>query len=181
MPTKEWIEKHKDYLKEYKNKWYLENRERLLKKKSKYYEEYRKECIEYSIKWNKEHPDKRAVNSKIWKINHLSEYIEYNKKWVRDNPEKIQAKSQRSHYRRKTLEKNYINTLTSKEWLDILEVYNYRCAYCDVEFDCENLPTRDHIIPLTKGGNNVKENIIPACRSCNSKKNNKLYSKEVIL
>ena len=48
------------------------------------------------------------------------------------------------------------------------------------------MPTRDHIIPISKGGNNVKENIVPAYRSCNSKKHNKLilelsFRKEITL
>ena len=71
-----------------------------------------------------------------------------------------------------------INTLTSNEWLGILKKYYWRCAYCGKEFDLFNRPTRDHIIPISKGGDNVKENIVPACKSCNSKKYNKII-KEV--
>ena len=88
--------------------------------------------------------------------------------------EKGKASSQRGHSNRRAKEKLIINTLTSKEWEDILEQYNYRCVYCGVEFNCENLPTRDHVIPISKGGNNVKENIVPACQSCNSRKGAKL-------
>jgi 5-methylcytosine-specific restriction endonuclease McrA len=34
--------------------------------------------------------------------------------------------------------------------------------------------TLDHIIPITKGGNHIKDNVVPACGYCNSSKNNKL-------
>jgi len=88
--------------------------------------------------------------------------------------EKGKANSQRGKTKRRAKERNIINTLTSQEWLDILEEYNYRCAYCDVEFDIENMSTQDHIIPISKGGDNTKDNVVPACKGCNSKKFNKI-------
>lgn len=37
------------------------------------------------------------------------------------------------------------------------------CVYCG---DPAN--SRDHVIPLSKGGNSLPENIVPCCRLCNS-------------
>ena len=34
--------------------------------------------------------------------------------------------------------------------------------------------SKDHIIPISKGGNNTRENIVPACITCNSSKGNKV-------
>ena len=67
-----------------------------------------------------------------------------------------------------------INALTNEEWQDILKKFEYKCAYCGIEFNDRVIPTKDHIIPLSIGGYNIKENIIPACRSCNAKKHNKI-------
>jgi 5-methylcytosine-specific restriction endonuclease McrA len=43
------------------------------------------------------------------------------------------------------------------------------CHYCGGRFDIEYL-TMDHVIPLSKGGMSVRENIVIACKDCNSKK-----------
>ena len=43
------------------------------------------------------------------------------------------------------------------------------CTYCGAK---EYL-TIDHILPLSRGGSNNKDNLTTACRSCNSRKHNK--------
>jgi len=35
--------------------------------------------------------------------------------------------------------------------------------------------TVEHIIPLSKGGTNYIDNIVPACRFCNLSKNNRIW------
>jgi len=46
---------------------------------------------------------------------------------------------------------------------------NGRCVYCGKESKL----SLDHVIPLTRGGDHKKRNLIPACKSCNSKKCNR--------
>lgn len=52
-----------------------------------------------------------------------------------------------------------------------------KCCYCEREFS--KYPgahrTREHIIPLSKGGNHHTSNIRWACSRCNSSKSNKDY------
>lgn len=47
-----------------------------------------------------------------------------------------------------------------------------RCAYCGATKNLEN----DHIGPRSRGGRTVSENIIRACKSCNTSKNDRLPS-----
>jgi 5-methylcytosine-specific restriction endonuclease McrA len=49
------------------------------------------------------------------------------------------------------------------------------CAYCG-EYHADNKATRDHIIPVSRGGQNVWMNCVTACKYCNNKKDNKLLS-----
>lgn len=64
-------------------------------------------------------------------------------------------------------------SFTVQEWFDKKKVFNYKCAICKTP-ETEAKLTKDHIIPLTKGGSNCINNIQPLCQPCNSKKNVKI-------
>ena len=46
------------------------------------------------------------------------------------------------------------------------------CLYCGHEFSRPSL-TRDHVLPLSKGGRDIWENVVTACFHCNSRKANR--------
>jgi len=87
--------------------------------------------------------------------------------------EKMAAKKRRDYARRKRAVVPS-RPVTARDWMAILEAHHYRCHYCKMPFTAETPPTLDHVIPVSKGGLHVTENIVPACQSCNSKKSNKL-------
>ena len=59
-----------------------------------------------------------------------------------------------------------IGTLTVNEWMETLEFFQWRCAYCGLkEFEIV-----EHFIPVSIGGGTTKSNCVPSCRSCNSHK-----------
>lgn len=45
----------------------------------------------------------------------------------------------------------------------------YTCGYCGRHFQEDKL-TRDHIVPVSKGGKDVWTNVIAACKKCNNAK-----------
>lgn len=56
---------------------------------------------------------------------------------------------------------------------DLLSKHEHKCAGCGGFFDKEchkKMLCWDHNIPLSKGGEGTKENLIPLCKSCNSSK-----------
>lgn len=69
----------------------------------------------------------------------------------------------------RTYERRTLGTLTVQQWHDICELFSNSCAYCGSE---HNL-TMDHVVPAASGGLTEYNNIIPACKSCNSSKNAK--------
>lgn len=48
-----------------------------------------------------------------------------------------------------------------------------RCYYCSSKVGFKNL-TMDHIIPLSRGGRSTKDNLVPCCKDCNTKKKSSL-------
>ena len=47
------------------------------------------------------------------------------------------------------------------------------CAYCGGRFHADDL-TREHIVPVSRGGSDSWMNCITACRTCNGRKGNRL-------
>ena len=43
------------------------------------------------------------------------------------------------------------------------------CYYCAQKFDIEDL-SMDHLVPLVRGGRSTKNNVVVACKKCNSEK-----------
>lgn len=46
------------------------------------------------------------------------------------------------------------------------------CAYCGERFPVRDL-SRDHILPVSRGGRNQWTNVVTACRGCNTRKANR--------
>lgn len=49
----------------------------------------------------------------------------------------------------------------------------HMCMYCGGQFT-DTVLTRDHIVPLSRGGEDIWENVVAACRRCNQHKGNDL-------
>jgi len=53
----------------------------------------------------------------------------------------------------------------------------YRCQYChrtQPELRPRECLTRDHLVPISRGGGNEWTNVVTACSSCNTRKGNRL-------
>lgn len=44
-----------------------------------------------------------------------------------------------------------------------------KCYYCQKTV-APKLLTMDHILPIARGGKSTKDNLVPSCKDCNSKK-----------
>jgi len=76
-----------------------------------------------------------------------------------------------SYNKKLSQKRSKFNRVITKELRkQIYERDDNKCKHCNTEKDL----TIDHIIPLSKGGENSMDNYQTLCRSCNSKKHNKI-------
>jgi hypothetical protein len=109
---------------------------------------------------------KKRTGPSAWDVAHPEKMQQYKARWRRANPAKMLVLDQRRRARMAIVE----NTLTHAEWLEILEVFDHRCAYCNQK----GLKlTMEHVIAISRGGGHTKENVVPACGRHNSKKHTK--------
>jgi 5-methylcytosine-specific restriction endonuclease McrA len=106
--------------------------------------------------WKKAYQDVYYEKNKV--------YLQaYNREWMKSH------KEQMGHYHaiRNTRKKQLPATLTPQEWQEILITHGNKCFYCGISGVTLH---KEHKIPISRGGGFVKENIVPACGSCNSQK-----------
>lgn len=142
--------------------------------------------------WAKAHPEKRkAIQAKSYAKRKDIEAVKNAtnpdrrakrlaavRKWQAANPEKLIA-YRKSESRKLTVKVHGHKRRVSKgagdfnraQWLSVVASFNSRCAYC-LQFS--DRLTLDHFRPLSEGGEHTEDNIVPACPSCNYKKNRSL-------
>jgi len=132
---------------------------------------------DYNFTYQKEHLLESRERKNRQRKNNLELHNQKHREWLNKNPSKKDeyykndyAKNKNSYKMRAVLRKRRISAIENdyslKEWEETLEYFNYECAYCGSK---QNLQ-QEHILPVVKQGRYVKNNIIPACKKCNSSK-----------
>lgn len=106
------------------------------------------------------------------------------KKWRHKSIKKILAWN-----RKRILEKKgVVGSHTGEEWGNLKEYYRFRCVQCGIkESELKkkwkgtylNKLTKDHIVPVSRGGTDNIWNIQPLCVSCNSSKH-KIKNEKIV-
>lgn len=156
-----------NYLKQH----YQENIVQIKKREKRHYEENKERLRDYGKKQSKKYRERNGKqirqNKKIYYEQNKEKELNRGRQWRKANPVKNRRIAQRRRSRKAMLPA----TLTVEDYAETLATFNNACAYCGVTDD--QLSTslqQEHVIPLSKGGGYTKENIIPACASCNLSK-----------
>lgn len=180
---KERYQQNKDALKGSRRKYYKENAELERQRRRNYYYNNREKEQEYNKYWYKVNAEYAKQYSKNRYHNNKEYYLSKHYEWAQNNKDFLKKYNQLYRennrekfkiwaHKRRALHNKLLITLTPEQWEKIKSHFDNKCAYCGKEKQL----TMDHFIPLTKLGEFTHNNIIPACKSCNSSKYNKDFS-----
>lgn len=143
---------------------------------------HREQKSEWAKKYYVVHSEQIKEQRKIYHAIHRERDNRYNREYSTTQREKINKhlrkyratypEKQTAHNRRRRAYKANAegNGVSAEQWSNLLEEYNYLCAYCNGKKSLE----MDHIVPLSSGGRHDLDNVVPACKSCNSSKGDTL-------
>lgn len=148
---KRWRTENADQVREYRKRYYAQNRERVLAAFKR---------------WSSENRERRCEYSRQYRIANLEAVKERARRWCKAHPDLVVQYATRRRIRLANAEGSH----THQEWLAVVWAQQFCCAHCG----SYELLTRDHIVPITKGGSDYISNIQGLCRSCNSRKKDKM-------
>ena len=106
-----------------------------------------------ALEWAARNPERKRQNNAAWK---------------KANPEQTRL----DNNRRRVALAGAAGSHTSAEWLAICKRQNGKCIHCGLKLKL----TRDHIVPLSRGGTDFAFNIQGLCGSCNTRKGAKILT-----
>lgn len=164
-----WRKENQELYHEQNFKYYWQNRYKILTKSKRRREEHRELISQKKRKHYQKHKEELLKKMRLYRESHREKRSEYGRKYRKTPTGKEVGKRNQAKRRAAKYGTSIEARLTAAEWQEIKLVYGYRCVYCGEKKKL----SQDHIIPLRKGGYHVKENVVPACKRCNSSKNQK--------
>lgn len=165
-----------------------ERRERKQAKDRQYYQEHKQAVKDRVSAWRKANPEKRREQARRggkaarlrdpeklrkrfrdWAAKNPEKQRERHDEWIAKNPEKHRKIRREAGRRYENRKRGAVGEHSLEEWQNLVDSFDGLCAYCGERPGNE----RDHVLPLSRGGSDYVENILPACRSCNASKHDK--------
>jgi len=113
-------------------------------------------------RWSKKHPEQRRAAKRLYYARHREQHQLAVAAYHKAHPEVLRVKSNAYRARARAAEGQF----TSAEWRALVQSHEGKCAYCGGLGPLEV----DHRTPLSRGGTNSIDNVLPACANCNRKK-----------
>lgn len=139
-----------------------------------------KSCKGCRKKYVEANKDSVNASKRRWESRNKEKFDAARRRWAQRNKARVRQNTRRYRRRnklwareccrrRQVVRKGAGGCHSILDWQLIMHLQDGCCAYCGEE----RTLTRDHVVPITRGGTDDAENIVGACRSCNAKKNNR--------
>jgi HNH endonuclease len=156
------------------NRWNAANREHNRQRSRDKYQANPEPERERRRAYTRGNPEKISAYNKRWRIENPGRATELWREWCQANPAK--AREIDARHRAKRLQAMRDTAVGPVSYEAIIAEHGMTCHICGgpiADFDDLHF---DHVIPLTRGGGHVQENIRPAHAGCNRRKSDKLMS-----
>lgn len=182
---------YKSNCRECEHIYYTKHREKIIAAAKRYDASHREQRLESVRRYGATHKEERREYSKDYRNKNYQVRVQKDREYYTSHKEQVlrsvktynqspqgRLVAAKIRHNRQSRNGRVKCSLTLEQWNKIIIMQNARCATCGVGFSGECKPTKDHIIPLSKGGGLTFENVQALCKSCNSRKNDKVdYSK----
>lgn len=169
-------ERHREYVRAYRERYpekvledtrryHEENHEKRLAYNRWYNEQYREKKLEYKRQYREENREQINADARERYQRKRESRLQYNAEYRKANRHYFKRKA----YERRMLEEAAGEMASEEELAQMLEDQQHQCAYCLVALTQKNT-TVDHMIPLSRGGDNDALNLCICCSTCNSSK-----------
>lgn len=181
--SKQNYENNKDHKKEASKKYSQEHREEKREKDKQYYKDHKEEMNKKRKEHYLENKEKELEKNRQYREEHKEEITEQRKQYYKENREKILEEKRKylknnphinfnNHVKRRQLEEQQGNGINKEQWLEMMEFFNWKCAYSGIQLNKDNRSI-DHIVPLLLNGEHEIWNCVPMYMPYNSSKNTK--------
>ena len=156
------------------------NAEEANAKRAKRRKEHNAEFIAREVEYRKEHREGLKQYQAEYHAAHLEEAREQRLRYAEMHPDRI--KQYHQNYKESEYGKNAIAAisqrrrtpggikLTSETVAELKAEYGGYCPYCNQKIENGHI---DHIVPISSGGTNERDNLVYCCDSCNLSKGSK--------
>lgn len=173
---REYNKAHKTEKGEYMKRYYLEHKAERTAYLAHYREKNREKAKRYAAEYRDLHRDKiiRAM-ARYYEKNKAS-FLRYMHNYYREHKAEFESRNAK----RRALQKGACADLSAEQVGAVKEIYrrakkdeNVRCYLCGKRIPLGHRHV-DHIIPLSRGGAHVAQNLAIACDKCNLRKGTRL-------
>ncbi len=157
---RQYYEEHREVIKQRSNEWYYANKEAHMEATRRRRKANPQLVRDDAKRWRENNPEKRRVSVK---------------KWADANPDRVRENARRSQARRRArLRNGHSPGVTREQWEDVCSRFSdgdtTACAYCP-----QPATSIDHVLAIVNGGLDEPDNVVPACKRCNSSKGPRVW------
>ena len=138
-------------------------------KREEYFPQYYEDNKEKLQQANRDRYRENSEYHHNYRKDNMDRYKEYRRAYAKENPDIFRA----ANHKRRALIKQAEGSFTKADIDRLKEIQNNLCNMCSIDLLTTGYHI-DHIVPLSRCGNNWPENLQLLCPTCNLRKGTKL-------